>query len=307
MKKLILKPTNTTIPAIAIGCMRIDNMEPQALASHIQFCVEQGLNFFDHADIYGNGMCEENFANALAFTSLRREDLFLQSKCGIVPGVMYDFSKEYILSSVDGILKRLNTDYLDALVLHRPDALMEPEQVAEAFDLLSSSGKVRHFGVSNHKPMQIELLKKYVRQPLEISQMQLSIPFSNMIASGLETNMLTDGAIDRDDSILEYIRIHDMTMQAWSPFQYGFFNGVFVGNREKFSELNKELDVLAEKYNVTPSGIAAAWILRHPAGIQMIAGTTNRTHLQEIIDGSDIMLTKEEWYRLYLSAGHILP
>lgn len=307
MKQLTLKQTNTTIPAIAIGCMRIDNMEPQALAAHIQFCVEQGLNFFDHADIYGGGKCEENFARALALTSLRREDLFLQSKCGIVPGVMYDFSKEHILSSVDGILKRLNTEYLDALVLHRPDALMEPEEVAEAFDALESSGKVRHFGVSNHKPMQIELLKKCVRQPLEIIQMQFSLPFSNMIANGLETNMVTDGAIDRDDSILEYIRLHDMTMQAWSPFQYGFFEGVFVGNREKFPKLNNELDALAEKYSVTPSGIATAWILRHPAGIQMIAGTTNRTHLQEIIDGANVTLTREEWYRLYLSAGHILP
>lgn len=307
MKQLTLKQTNTTIPAIAIGCMRIDNMEPQALASHIQFCVEQGLNFFDHADIYGGGKCEENFARALALTSLQREDLFLQSKCGIVPGVMYDFSKEHILSSVDGILKRLNSEYLDALVLHRPDALMEPEEVAEAFDALESSGKVRHFGVSNHKPMQIELLKKCVRQPLEINQMQFSLPFSNMIANGLETNMVTDGAIDRDDSILEYIRLHDMTMQAWSPFQYGFFEGVFVGNREKFPKLNNELDALAEKYSVTPSGIATAWILRHPAGIQMIAGTTNRTHLQEIIDGANVTLTREEWYRLYLSAGHILP
>lgn len=307
MKHLTLKQTNTTMPAIAIGCMRIDNMESQALAAHIQFCVEQGLNFFDHADIYGGGKCEENFARALALTSLRREDLFLQSKCGIVPGVMYDFSKEHILSSVDGILKRLNTEYLDALVLHRPDALMEPEEVAEAFDALESSGKVRHFGVSNHKPMQIELLKKCVRQPLEINQMQFSLPFSNMIANGLETNMVTDGAIDRDDSILEYIRLHDMTMQAWSPFQYGFFEGVFVGNREKFPKLNNELDALAEKYSVTPSGIATAWILRHPVGIQMIAGTTNRTHLQEIIDGANVTLTREEWYRLYLSAGHILP
>lgn len=307
MRQLTLKQTNVTIPPIAVGCMRIGKMEPQALASHIRFCVEHGLNFFDHADIYGNGACEENFSGALALTDIRREDLFLQSKCGIVRGTMYDFSKEHILSSVDGILKRLHTDYLDALVLHRPDALMEPEEVAETFDLLQTSGKVRHFGVSNHKPMQIALLKKYVKQPLEICQMQLSIPFSGMIANGIEANMQTDGAIDRDGSILEYTQLHDITLQAWSPFQHGFLGGVFVGDREKFPELNDVLDELAEKYHVTPHGIATAWILRHPAGIQMITGSTSQAHLQAILDGSEITLTREDWYRLYRSAGHILP
>lgn len=307
MKQLTLRQTNAAIPAIAIGCMRIGEMPPQELARHIAFCLEQGLNFFDHADIYGRGACEENFSKALELTDLKREEFWIQSKCGIVPGVMYDFSKEHILSSVDGILQRLHTDYLDSLVLHRPDTLMEPEEVAAAFDALEASGKVRHFGVSNHKPLQIELLKTGVRQPLEFCQMQLSIPFSGMIASGMETNMLTDGAVDRDGSILEYTRIHSMTIQAWSPFQHGFFGGVFIGDRAQFPELNAELDALAEKYSVTPSGIATAWLLRHPANVQMIAGTTSQTHLQEIIDGSRIELTREEWYKLYLSAGHMLP
>lgn len=307
MKQLTLRQTNAAVPAIAIGCMRVGGMQPQALAGYIDFCAEHGLNFFDHADIYGRGSCEENFAKALSAASVRREELWIQSKCGIVPGTMYDFSKEHILSSVDGILKRLQTDYLDSLVLHRPDALMEPEEVAAAFDALAASGKVRHFGVSNHRPLQIELLKTCVAQPLEFCQMQLSLPFSGMIANGIEANMLTDGAIDRDGSILEYTRIHRMTIQAWSPLQHGFFGGVFVGDREKFPELNALLDELADKYQVTPSGIAAAWILRHPAGIQMIAGTTNQAHLQELIDGSGVALTREEWYRLYLAAGHTLP
>lgn len=307
MKQLTLRQTGAAVPAVAIGCMRIGETDPQELAGYLSFCLEQGFSFFDHADIYGGGGCEENFARALRLTGIRREDMWIQSKCGIVPGVMYDFSKEHILSSVDGILKRLDMDYLDSLVLHRPDALVEPEEVAAAFDLLESSGKVRHFGVSNHRPLQIELLKKCVRQPLEFCQMQLSIPFSNMVAAGIEANMLTDGAVDRDGGILDYTRIHDMTIQAWSPFQYGFFEGLFVGNREKFPELNTALDELSEKYQVTPSGIAAAWILRHPANIQMIAGTTNKAHLQEIADASHIALAREEWYRLYLSAGHMLP
>lgn len=307
MKKIRLGTSDLFVPEIAVGCMRINDMEPQKLVSHINTCIENGLNFFDHADIYGGGECETVFAKAFKQTGFQRDDVILQSKCGIVPGVMYDFSKDYIVQSVDGILKRLDTDYLDVLVLHRPDALVEPEEVAEAFDQLNQSGKVKYFGVSNHRPMQIELLKKYVKQDLLVNQLQLSLPFSNMIASGMECNMLTDGAIDRDDSVLEYCRLHDMTIQAWSPFQYGFFEGVFVGNKEKFPKLNQKLEELAKKYEVTPTAIATAWILRHPASIQMIAGTTNIKRMEEIINGSKITLSRQEWYELYLSAGHILP
>lgn len=306
MEKINLGKSNLKVPSIAIGCMRINSMEKDELSNYIKFCVENGLNFFDHADIYGRGECEKLFGEALKNSGIKREDIIIQSKCGIVPGKMYDFSKEYILKSVDGILERLGTDYLDVLVLHRPDALVEPEEVAEAFNILYTSGKVKYFGVSNHKPSQIELLKKYVKQDILVNQLQLSLSFSNMIASGLEVNMLTDGAYDRDGSVLDYCRLNDMTIQAWSPFQYGFFEGVFIGS-EKYPELNKVLDELAEKYKVTPTGIATAWILRHPAKVQMIAGTTKISRLQEIIDGSKIKLTREEWYKLYLSAGYILP
>lgn len=306
MEKINLGKSTLKVPSIAIGCMRINSMEKDELSNYIKFCVENGLNFFDHADIYGRGECEKLFGEALKNSGIKRENIIIQSKCGIVPGKMYDLSKEYILKSVDGILERLGTDYLDVLVLHRPDALVEPEEVAEAFNILYTSGKVKYFGVSNHKPSQIELLKKYVKQDILVNQLQLSLPFSNMIASGLEVNMLTDGAYDRDGSVLDYCRLNDMTIQAWSPFQYGFFEGVFIGS-EKYPELNKVLDELAEKYKVTPTGIATAWILRHPAKVQMIAGTTKISRLKEIIDGSKIKLTKEEWYRLYISAGHILP
>lgn len=306
MEKINLGKSNLKVPSIAIGCMRINSMGKDELSNYIKFCVENGLNFFDHADIYGRGECEKLFGEALKNSGIKREDIIIQSKCGIVPGKMYDFSKEYILKSVDGILERLGTDYLDVLVLHRPDALVEPEEVAEAFNILYTSGKVKYFGVSNHKPSQIELLKKYAKQDILVNQLQLSLPFSNMIASGLEVNMLTDGAYDRDGSVLDYCRLNDMTIQAWSPFQYGFFEGVFIGS-EKYPELNKVLDELAEKYKVTPTGIATAWILRHPAKVQMIAGTTKISRLQEIIDGSKIKLTREEWYKLYLSAGYILP
>lgn len=307
MKKVMLGDTGTSLPVIAAGCMRIAEMEKRDLVSHIEFCVDQGLNFFDHADIYGGGQCEEKFAKALHESGYCREDVILQSKCGICPGVMYDFSKEHILNSVDEILRRLDTEYLDILLLHRPDALMEPEEVAGAFDKLEASGKVRLFGVSNQRPMQMELLKKCVKQDLLVNQLQMSIPFSSMISAALEMNMLTEGGIDRDGGVLEYCRLHDMVIQAWSPFQYGFFEGVFVGNKEKFPELNRCLEELAEKYEVTPTAVAAAWVLRYPGRVQLVAGTTSVSRMKEIICGSEITLTREEWYRLYLSAGHILP
>lgn len=305
MNKIKIGKSDILAPNIAVGCMRIAKMEN--LPQYITYCIENGLNFFDHADIYAGGECETQFANAFKQTDFKREDIILQSKCGIVPKKMYDFSKKHILNSVDSILKRLDTEYLDILVLHRPDALVEPEEVADAFDVLKTSGKVRNFGVSNHRPYQIELLKKYVKQDIIVNQMQFSLPFSTMIASGIEANMMTDGAVDRDGSVLDYCRLNDITMQAWSPFQYGFFEGIFVGNNEKFPELNKVLNELSEKYNVTPTSIAAAWILRHPAKIQLISGTTNINRMGEIIKGSEITLEREEWYKLYLASGHILP
>lgn len=306
MKKMRLGTSNLEVPAVAVGCMRMNQLDEKGLADYVAQCMEKGLNFFDHADIYGAGDCEAKFSVAVKQLGIKREDIILQSKCGICPGVMYDLSKEHILTSVDGILKRLDTEYIDVLALHRPDTLVEPEEVAEAFDILQSSGKVRHFGVSNYRPMQIELLKKYVKQDLIVNQMQFSAAFATMIASELEANMLTEGAVDRDGGILNYCRIHDMTMQAWSPFQYGFFEGVYIGS-EKYPELNRYLEELAKKYETTPTAIATAWILRHPARIQMVAGTTNIRRMDEIVAGSEITLSKEEWYKIYMSAGHILP
>ncbi|MDO5785420.1 MAG: aldo/keto reductase [Eubacteriales bacterium] len=293
-------------PAVVVGCMRLGELSGSEMNRFIHTAVENGANYFDHADIYTDGKSEEVFGAALSGdASLPRENLIIQSKCGIRKG-FYDLSKEYILQSVDGILKRLKTDYLDVLLLHRPDALVEPEEVAAAFDALHRAGKVRYFGVSNHKPMQIELLKKYVKQPILINQMQFSIPVSNMVANGMEVNMETDGAIDRDGSVLDYSRLHDITIQAWSPFQMPNWKGCFLGSPE-YAELNQEIDALSRKYGVSNTTIAAAWILRHPANMQLIAGTSNVTRLKEIIDSCQITLSREEWYRLYLAAGHPLP
>ena len=305
MKTITLNNTNLSIPEIGMGCMRIVELEnADAVKSWVDTALENGINFFDHADIYGKGRCEELFGKVL--TPSLREKIILQSKCSIRPGIAFDFSKEHILNSVDGILKRLNTEYLDILLLHRPDALMEPEEVADAFRILKENGKVRHFGVSNQTPMQMELLSKYCDEPLLINQLQLSIAHCPMINSGINANMYNDSGINRDGGVLEYCRLKDITIQAWSPFQYGMFEGVFLGN-EKFEELNKVIDNLAEKYNVTNSAIAVAWILRHPAGIQTIVGTTNKDRIAQISKASEIRLTREEWYALYMAAGNKLP
>ncbi|EOR25679.1 aldo/keto reductase family oxidoreductase [Cytobacillus oceanisediminis] len=305
MRTMKLGSSNLEVPVVAVGCMRINSLEKNEAERFVQTSLEQGANFFDHADIYGSGVCEEIFADAIHMSPSVREKIILQSKCGIRKG-MFDFSKEHILDSVDGILKRLNTEYLDVLLLHRPDALVEPEEVAEAFDKLEQSGKVRHFGVSNQNPMQIQLLQKHVKQPLVANQLQLSITNANMISNGINVNMENDSAINRDGSILDFCRLHDITIQPWSPFQFGFFEGVFLGN-EKFPELNKQMDEIADKYQVSNTTIAIAWLLRHPAKMQPVIGTMNIDRLIDCCNASDVHLTREEWYSIYRAAGNILP
>ncbi len=305
MRTMKLGTSNLEVPVIAVGCMRINSLGQAEAEKFVRTAVEAGANFFDHADIYGGGQCEEIFADAIQMNDDVREKIILQSKCGIRQG-MFDFSKEHILNSVDGILKRLKTDYLDVLLLHRPDALVEPEEVAEAFDQLESSGKVRHFGVSNQNPMQIELLKKYVKQPLVANQLQLSITNATMISNGINVNMENAAAVNRDGSILDYCRLHDITIQPWSPFQYGFFEGVFLGS-EKFPELNRKIDEIAAKYDVSNTTIAIAWLLRHPAKMQPVTGTMNLERIQDCSKAADITLTREEWYEIYRAAGNVLP
>lgn len=306
MKQIVIGKKKMKAPAIVAGCMRFADFDEQRMNHFIHTALESGVNFFDHADIYGDGKSEEIFGTAMKNdATLHREDMIIQSKCGIRTGY-YDLSKKHILESVDHILKRLQTEYLDILLLHRPDALVDPEEVAEAFDILEKSGKVRAFGVSNHKPMQIELLKKYVEQPIEINQMQFSIPVSNMVANGMEVNMETAGSIDRDGSVLDYCRLNDITIQAWSPFQMPAWKGCFLG-AEEYRDLNLKIKEIANTYQVSDITVATAWILRHPAGMQVIAGTTNEERLKEMVQACTMELSKEEWYQLYLAAGHPLP
>ena len=307
MKKITLGGMQAS--DIVLGCMRISDMAVSRVQELLETAVEEGINYFDHADLYGHGASEEVFAKAMGQKPSLRERIYLQSKCGIRDegGLFrYDFSKSHILKSVDGILKRLNTDYLDALLLHRPDPLVEPEEVAEAFERLSESGKVRCFGVSNHNPMQIELLQRSVRKRLAVNQLQLSITNATMISTGLNVNMENTAAVNRDGSVLDYCRLKDITIQPWSPFQYGFFEGVFLGS-PKYPALNRKLEEIAAKYGITPTGAAVAWLLRHPARLQPVCGTMSPERLREIAAATEVTLSREDWYAIYQAAGNILP
>lgn len=308
MKKINVTNGPQGVPAIILGCMRMPALSTKDAAGMIQTAVDLGVNFFDHATCYDNGGAEERFGEAFAQTGIRREDVIIQSKCGIcVERGEFDWSKENILSSAEDSLRRLRLDHMDVLLLHRPDLLFEPEEVAEAFDELEKSGKVRWFGVSNVPPMQMELLKKYVRQPLVFDQVQFSMEQSQLIDQTLYMNNLTtERSIDRDNGLLDYCRLHEITIQAWSPLQYGFFKGCFVDSPE-FPELNKVLAEIADKYGVSKTAIAIAWILRHPAKMQAIAGTMNPEHLKDICAAADVTLTRHEWYQLYLASGKFLP
>ncbi|HEO0301797.1 TPA: aldo/keto reductase [Streptococcus agalactiae] len=290
---------------IALGCMRMSDLEGKQAEEVVGTALDLGINFFDHADIYGGGLSELRFRDAIKHLNVNRDKMIIQSKCGIREGY-FDFSKEYILSSVDGILERLGTEYLDFLILHRPDVLVEPEEVAEAFTKLRAEGKVKHFGVSNQNRFQMELLQSYLDEPLAVNQLQLSPAHTPMFDAGLNVNMLNKASIEHDDGIVDYCRLKRVTIQAWSPFQIDLSRGLFV-NHPDYKELNETIAKLAKNYNVSSEAIVIAWILRHPAQIQAIVGSMNPSRLKEIDKANDIALTREEWYDIYRSAGNILP
>lgn len=297
-----------TLSQIIIGLMRIDQMSPEEIATLIEGAMDEGVNAFDIADIYAGGKCESLLGEALSLRPGLREKMWIQSKCGIRnEGFTYfDFSKEHILEAVDQILTRLKTDHLDSLLLHRPDALMEPDEIAEAIEMLVKAGKIIDFGVSNMNPMMIDLLKKEVKTPIVVNQLQLSPAFTPSLDAGFHVNMKQDAGIVRDSSIFEYCRLHDMVIQAWSPLQYGYFEGVFL-NSEKYADLNQVLDRLAEEKNVTPSAIAFAWILRYPGTMQAVTGTTKISRIREAAMATDVTISRKEWYEIYLAAGNDLP
>ncbi|MCH4057675.1 MAG: aldo/keto reductase [Lactobacillaceae bacterium] len=305
MRQVSIGLENINASEIALGLMRIPYKTIPETVNLLETAVDQGINFFDNADIYGGGDAETRFGDALAASTINRDDILIQTKVGIGQH-QYNFSKEHIVEGLNGSLERMGLDHVDFLLLHRPDALMEPDEIAEAFFELQKTGKVREFGVSNFNPMQVELLQQAVVQPLVINQLQLGLMHTGMIDFGFHTNMADNRSVNHDGGIYEYSRLNNMTIQAWSPYQYGFFSGVFINN-PKFPKLNAVLQKMADKYNSNVNAVAAAWILRLPTSVQVIAGTTNAERLKQICEADQVQLTRSEWYELYLAAGNDLP
>lgn len=310
MQRVPLGSTGLSVPSVVLGLMRIGDKTDDEIRTLVGTARAAGIDFFDHAPVYGGAMhrSEERFAEALQLTATERAEITIQTKAGIDPDAGYDSSYEHLVASVDTSLRALRTDYVDVLLIHRPDALVEPEEVARAFDDLHTAGKVRAFGVSNHTPLQIELLKTAVQQPLVVNQLQLSITHAPIIAQGVAANMAgVDQSVVLDGGgVLDYCRINHVTIQAWSPFQAGFFTGTFLGAAE-YPELNAVIDRLAAQYDVPPIAIATAWITRHPAQMQVVLGTTTPARVAGAAEGSDVPLTRAEWYELFRAAGYRVP
>lgn len=311
MKKIELGKTGLTVPPLAVGCMRINSVDKKQSDKLFYTAVENGFNFFDNADIYGGkdhrGECEEIFGEKLKENKSIRNKIIIQTKCGIRPFYSFAFSKKHIIESVGNSLKRMNTDYIDVLLLHRPDTLFDPDEVADAFSTLKKDGKVLHFGVSNENREQMELLQNSMDMPIAANQIQLSLVHCPAIQNGINFNLMNDSAVDRGTSgIIEFCRLNKITIQPWSPFQHGFFKGTFMSSPD-YPELNNKLEEIAERHNSTPTSIVVAWYMRHPAKFQPVIGTMNPDRLLECIKGTDIVLTREEWYELYMAAGNVLP
>lgn len=293
---------------IILGCMRMAEKSHEEAKAIIQTAFDSGIKIFDHADIYGgNGKSERVFAKAFKELEIQREDIILQSKVGIDQSRgIYDLSKPYILDAVDKILERLEIDTLDILLLHRPDALMNAQETAEALTQLKNEGKVKYFGVSNFNPHQIDLLQHYCDFKLIVNQIQLSLMHSIVIDEGINVNLNKADAHIRASGILEHAELKGMKVQSWSPFQHGFIEGPFIDN-DAFPEVNQKLQEIADHHNTTKTTIAAAWILTHPLNIQVVAGSMTPYRIKEIAKAKDITLTKKEWYELYKASGKTLP
>lgn len=324
MKTIEIGRSGVRASQIALGVMRMDVLEPEVAAEVVRTVTGRGVNFFDTADIYGFGVralhaSSAAFGRAWHDAGLKREDIVIQTKFGIDYDFadtsldrpkQYNFSARHLVDSLDEELKALGTDCVDFALLHRPDTLMEAEEVVSALEALHKAGKVRHFGVSNMNPWQIELLRSWLGDEpamrLEANQLQFGLIHAQMVADETLVNTTLDPVANHADGLLAYSRLRHMTIQAWSPFQSGTEYGPFVGN-EHFPALNAELDRIAAAHGVSANAIATAWILRHPAGIQPVLGSMNPARLNEMIDGADVELSREEWYALYAAAGNLMP
>ena len=325
MKTVFLGQNKTPVPAFIQGLMRTSELSVEELEALLERDLEFGITYLDTSDIYADGYCETLLGNVFARNPGLREQFILQTKGGIRKGkrgfAYYDFSKEHIINACESSLKRLQTDHIDYYLLHRPDALMNPEEVAEALEQLYKSGKVQHFGISNCNTGQIALLQKYVQVPLEINQMEFTLGHSLMLDSGMDVNRVETQSYDHDEGVMNYCRLHHITIQAFSPFRadknrntgtlidrYGVKveTRPFLNNPE-YPEINEKLQEYASAYGVSPAAIVIAWILRHPADMQILLGSTKPERLRDSLKGQDVILDREEWYDLYMAAGGIVP
>lgn len=310
MERLRIGGSGPEASQIGLGMMRIGALDDDGIRALYSGARELGVDLFDHADIYGGSMhaCEQRFGDALRLSSGERAEIVIQSKCGIRSDVGgFDFSAEHIVRQAEGSLRALGTDYLDVLLLHRPDTLVEPEEVAKAFSTLEAAGKVRAFGVSNHTPGQIELLRASLKQPVVADQVQFGLGHAALVAQGIAANM--EGvaqSVQRDGGLLDYARLQGITLQVWSPYQAGFFGGPIFTSPD-LQHLQTVLERLAGKYGVSQTAIATAWITRHPARMQVVLGTTRVARVGDAVAGAGITLSRPEWYELFKAAGYEIP
>ncbi|GIF04986.1 aldo/keto reductase [Actinoplanes siamensis] len=306
MRTVPLGVTGRAVPNVVLGMMRIADRTDDEIRALVRAARDADVDFFDHAAVHGSRQhhCEERFAEALRLTPSARAEITIQTKAGIVRDGSCDSSYDHLVSSTEESLRALRTDYLDVLLLHGPDALVEPEEVARAFDDLESAGKVRAFGVCDHTPPRIELLRTAVRQPIVVNQLQLSMTHAPGVAADLAGTghpVALDGG-----GVLDYCRVHRITVQAWSPFEAGFCTGTVLDSLE-YADLNAVADRLGERYGVPAIAIATAWITRHPGGMQVVLATAAPERVTGAAQGSDVPLTRAEWYELSRASGHRAP
>lgn len=325
MQVMPIEKRGITTSRLILGCMGLGGEWDQSPSTRedilktervIDAALSTGITMFDHADIYKMGKAEKVFGEILKSRPELRGNMVLQSKCGIRfadgknPG-RYDFSKNYILDSVDGILSRLKTEYLDILLLHRPDPLMEPEEVAEAFETLKKSGKVRHFGVSNMSASQIQFLNAYCTEPMIVNQLNMSLKEIDWLEQGVLVNQKEGTRVNFPDGTIEYCRLNNVQIQAWGPLANGNYSGRTIDTPSQSVLATKELvEKMAREKETSTEAIVLGWLMRHPAMIQPVIGTTNPDRIikcQDAVRQAEIM-TREEWYALYTtSRGNKLP
>lgn len=326
MKKMPLADRGITTSRLVLGCMSFGGgwksnepiTEEVILEAEraVDAALSIGINMFDHANIYARGKAEATFGEVLKRRPGLREKIIIQSKCGIrfaegsIPG-RYDFSKDHILKEVDGILKRLGIEHLDILLLHRPDPLMDPEEVAEAFGRLKSSGKVRYFGVSNMNAAQIRFLQQALPDKIAVNQIELSLAHLDFLDEGVHVNQKAGTSVHFSEGLLEFCQMERIQIQAWGPLAQGRFSGRAIQDEPEHIRKTAELvrKMAAEK-ETTPEAIVLGWLMKHPAMIQPIIGTIRPERIKACADAErqSQLMTREEWYSLYVSArGKALP